>query len=136
MPEQVCSSLSKPHTGSSLASNKPQTSRVTFPFLLGKKKSSMNFFKKKTKSLSFSKAWRKHLGSYLLKHTVHAELAVAYMAPGEQRKARKYAETFSNPSIRKGLLTNAHKAQQQTSCITKKVPQAHEYQQTQSFAKS
>lgn len=48
-----------------------------------KKKKSMPL---KKKSLSLSKAWRKHLGSYLLKYTVHAALAVA---PGGPRRAKQ-----------------------------------------------
>lgn len=62
---------------------KPQTSRVMLPFILGKVNFKKACLKKKKKSLSLSKAWRKHLGSCLLKYTVYAALAVA---PGVQSK--------------------------------------------------
>lgn len=107
LPDQIRSSLSQPHTRSSPASNKPPTSGATSPFILGKanKTKSMPFLRI---SLSFSKAWGKHLGSRFHKYTVRAALAMAYVGPWEHRNAREYAETFSNPTVTEGLLTQAH----------------------------
>lgn len=80
------------------------------PFFLGKVnfKKSMPLKKKISfLQLSLEKTFRFLLAQI---YTVHVALAVAYMAPGEQKNARECTETFSNPTIRKGLLTQAHKA--------------------------
>lgn len=107
LPDQIHSSLSQPHTHSSPASNKPPTSGATSPFILGKANKTKST---PLKNISFfqQSLEKKRAGSRFHKYTVRAALAMAYTGPWEHRNAREYAETFSNPTVTEGLLTQAH----------------------------